>query len=313
MSTTINTTSELRPVVKDTRSTYKRCNDMAAESIRYGKIVAHRNTLDPSKGRPRNPISEKLFYGAPLHMVLAAMGANSFTDPRFVTYQQAKTVQGYVKAKPASWPEERFYYVPVPTWNPDETWEYTYRDDATGEMVTKTQQGGYRLNRVFNVTRCAQIAFADPSTWHQLEYPAPTMDEILASYPNPPRIIARPDIAGTVYDEVEDVIYTSEVTRDQDLLAALVQSTGGPGRLNRPSAQSSETWALVQEEFVVDFAVTILLMTLRRTRDDAQDAGALALWADVFADPQHEKLALRGANQAQKAVNFILGQEVTVY
>jgi antirestriction protein ArdC len=96
------------------------------------------------------------------------------------------------------------------------------------------------------------------------------------------------------------------------LFHELIHSTGHESRLARKGIQENDGFGgkvYSQEELVAEMGAAFLGMEAGIVRDQhEQSAAYLKGWLDVLKEPDHRRWIVLAANQAGRAVDFILGR-----
>jgi antirestriction protein ArdC len=231
------------------------------------------------------------------------LAANTFTDPRWITYNKAKEFGGQVRKG-----EQATFIV---LWSP-----YTTTKD--GEDVTRF------FLKYFNVFNIEQIDGMDDSKLVKLQKKNTTVKEaqeaadvIIAEMPNPPKIVYGGDVAS--YHMATDIVNVPlmETFESADAFYSthfheLTHSTRGARRLNRDNESNEfgcENYA--KEELVAEFGAAFLSAHAGIVTTIANSAAYIANWRTAISDDK--TLVMSAASKGDKAANYILGIEEESY
>jgi len=232
------------------------------------------------------------------------LAANTYTDPRWITYNKAKEFGGQVRKGETS--------TFIVLWMPFTT------QDKDGNDVKRFYLKYYN---VFNVE---QIDDLDTSKLYKLPNNTLTVkesqeaaDAIIAGMPNPPRIEYGGDVAS--YRLTSDVVNMPkmEVFESADAFYSshfheLTHSTRGARRLNRdnePNEFGCENYA--KEELVAEFGSSFLCAHAGINTTLENSAAYIANWRTKLSEDK--TLVMSAASKGEKAANYILGIEAEVY
>jgi len=97
------------------------------------------------------------------------------------------------------------------------------------------------------------------------------------------------------------------------LFHELIHATGHVSRLNRKGVIEREAFKekeYSQEELIAEIGAAFLAMEADTVRDQhEQSAAYVKSWLEVLGDPDHRRWIVLSANQAGRAVDFILGRQ----
>ena len=283
------------------KSVYEIVTERILEKLEAGTVPWHK-PWNAASGAPRNLVSGKAYRG--VNVLL--LGSHDFSSPYWVTFKQAKQLDGTVckgaKGTPCIF------------------WKFLARDTenaVTGESETK-QIPLIRFYNVFNVQQCDGISHIRLEA--KTEEPAPfspieAAEEIVAGYPDAPSI-SQDGRASAYYRPATDSIhlpesqvFNSEGAYYATLFHEMGHSTGSETRLARPGITNkirhgSEKYAL--EELVAEMSSAFLLAEAGINSEGLMDNSAsyVASWIKSLRDDP--KLVVRAGAQAQKAVDHVL-------
>ena len=194
--------------------------------------------------------------------------------------------------------------------------------DVDGEPATKTIPM-LRHYTVFNLEQTDDVTmpprFQPDATEHEPVEPGEALDAIVAGYVDGPKIRHQAG-AGASYSPFADVItlpaleqFDSSVAYSSALLHEMTHSTGHASRLNRferngePQHFGTERYA--REELVAEMGAAMLAAIGGIETRIEQNASYIKGWLSALDDDK--TLVVRAAQQAQRAVDRITGDEVT--
>ena len=246
-----------------------------------------------STSLPRNLISQKPYRGINVFLLLAM----SYESPFWLTFRQALQLGGTVRKGEKS--------CPVVFWK-----QSTVDDKETGEPQKLLLA---RYYHVFNVAQCDGLKpDAEPATSAEDCLLMP--DEIVAHMPQRP--VIKHGMAKAYYSPKEDYVGLPSRERFTDaagyyttLFHELIHATGHASRLNRPTLTEKAGFGsnpYSKEELIAEMGATFLCghaELAERTIDNS--AAYLKHWLEQLKNDR--TLIVQAAAQAQKAVDFILG------
>lgn len=245
---------------------------------------------------PRNFVSRKAYRGINLFLLHAA----GFASPFWLTFRQVQSLDGRVKKGEKSFP--------VVFWKVFEEQE----DNGESKRVPFL-----RYHSVFNVAQCEGITVPAPPEVNGAFQPIEKCDAVVAGMPCPPAILHGG--ARACYSPREDRVTMPEATMFESpaayyttLFHELTHATGHLSRLNRkevtdPVQFGSNPYS--REELVAEMGAAYLsghCAILDTTID--QSASYIQNWLERLRDDR--KLVIHAAAQAQKACDFILGEQL---
>ncbi len=229
--------------------------------------------------------------------VLESMG---YTNPYWLTYNQAKTLGGYIRRGERS--------TPVVFWKRLES----ERENPRTGQVEIIETPLLRYYRVFNVHQCEGLDGKIPPLAFRQFHSIERAEEIVQSMPQPPaiengvRAFYRPATDGVMVPRPD--VFNSDETYYSTLFHELTHSTGHPSRLNRFSKNyppfASPDYS--REELVAEMGAAFLCghcAILNTTIDNS--AAYLAGWLSKLRNDK--RLVVVAGGQAQKAADFIRG------
>jgi len=247
-------------------------------------------------GAPRNAVSGKDYRG--INTLLLTL--NSFADPRFVTFRQAKVLGGHVRALEKG---QRVVYFNMLT----SKTEKTKAGDAKAFPMLK-------IYTVFNVSQCEGLDIPALETSPRTVTPVAAAEAIADGYPAGPSVDWTSGQAS--YRPSTDHVsmppqgaFISDGARYSTLFHELTHSTGHESRLNRPTLTSqmgygSETYG--REELVAELGAAFLMGAAGLEPEIARSASYIKGWIKALRDDS--KAIVSAASKAQKASDHILGK-----
>jgi antirestriction protein ArdC len=254
-------------------------------------------------GRARNAISLKPYRGSNIFQLEVSAALQGFTDPRWLTFKQARDAGGAVKKG------EKGTTVVF--------WKFFRNVDPDTEKVTSVPM--LRHYVVFNVEQCA-----DTLKLPSVELPSaevPTNERCEAVIRDMPKRPAMNRFGSAAYyrpstDEVTMPAQASFHDPEEWYNTAfheLAHSTGHESRLNRSGITEGVRFGDAVYSFEELVAELAAAMVARATGIDPkvdQSAAYIEGWSTrLKSDP---KMFLRAAGQAQKAADAILGETPVV-
>ena len=275
--------------------TYQIITDRVIEALKQGKVPWHK-PWDGEAGKPRSLVSKKAYRGINLFM----LSMSEFSSPYWLTFKQAKKLGGHVK--------KGQHGSPCIYWN----WV-----EKENEETGKTRKIPFlRCYTVFNVEQCEgiEVPKIEPVQKHN---PIEACELVIENMPNRPEIrhqghraFYKPS-SDYVQLPAKDSFYTAEGYYDT-MYHELVHSTGHKSRLARPEIMNCTSFGsepYSKEELVAEMGAAFLAGHTgieNRTLDNS--ASYLRSWLRRFE--QDNRLIVMAGAQAQKAADYILGENV---
>lgn len=248
---------------------------------------------------PRNLVTEKHYRGINVWLLLSP----GYASPYWLTFKQAKDLGGNIrKGEKGSI---------VVYWNFKEVEEINKETGKTEEKRIPF----LKYYRVFNVLQCEGIKFPDqPEEVHA--DPIEEAETLVNGYQGRPEI--KHGFVKACYNPSEDLVkmpYKVAFIGDEEyygtLFHELVHSTGHSSRLNRetlttPASFGSKSYA--REELVAEMGAAYLCGISGINHATIENSAAyIQGWRDTIS--KDSRLVVMAASQAQKAVNYIIGQQ----
>lgn len=246
---------------------------------------------------PRNLVTGKTYQGINIWLLLAS----SYASPYWVTFNQVKALKGSVKKGEKS--------SIVVFWNFKEVEEV---NKDSGEMEKKNIPF-LKYYRVFNVLQCEGLTNPDQPEEIHID-PITEAEALIEGYKDRPEI--KHGFVHACYNPIEDLIkmpdrsaFVNQQGYFNTLFHEAIHSTGAPSRLNRetlskPAAFGSKDYA--REELIAEMGAAYLCGISGIAHAIIENSAAyIQGWRDSISKDSH--LVVMAAAQAQKAVNFIMG------
>lgn len=249
-------------------------------------------------GLPMNLITKKAYQG--INVFLTSL--QNFTSPYWLTFKQAKDLNGTVKKGEKS--------TPIVFWN------FTEKEDENGNMKSV---GFLRYYTIFNVEQTEGVKY--PTAKEHADFvDLVDCEKITENMPDVPEMIFGGHRAS--YNVSTDVIHLPNKTTFKSSAAfysvkyhELAHSTGAEKRLNRP--ELTETGGMFmggdnysKEELTAEIAASFLTaITGIGEKVIDNSAAYIAGWLKQLRNDK--KMVISAAGKAQKAVDYILDRKVS--
>ena len=296
-----------KTTTRPTRSDiYEQVTTCILEKLEAG-TVPWRSPHFAKVGFPKNYQSGNHYRG--INVLMLAMAG--YVEPWFMTFLQAKEAGGHVQKGEKGQLVVKFG-------------EFTKKaENQSGEEAEEVRKylKGYT---VFNACQIEGLEF--PEIKKPEFTPSQRVEKALAivqGMPNLPEIREGRGVRSCYWIE-EDLIdlpdrsfFESEERFYQTIFHELVHATGAENRLNRPSLtenrgrEMSEAKVYEKEELVAEIGASFLMAHAGIVLEDHdQNAAYLDGWLQALKAKDHKKWIVEAAGQAQKAVDFILGEKL---
>jgi antirestriction protein ArdC len=243
-------------------------------------------------GQPKNLITKKDYRGINTFV----LNAQGFESEYFLTYRQAQQAGGHVKKGEKG--------LPIVYW--DKMEKVVEKDDEkTIEKIPFL-----RYYTVFNVTQCENINYPGRSFT-----PIMSCEKVVQDMPKRPEVVHQMQRA--YYSPLQDYInlprkHTFRSAEDyySTLFHELGHATGHPSRLNRTSSSGNGRGSrgYAREELTAEMTSAFLCGKCGITMQSLDDAASyINSWLKVLNDDQ--RMVVMAAAQAQKAADYILGEQ----
>lgn len=277
---------------------YKRITDLIIDRMERG-VIPWQRPWKSAESLPQNLISKRHYHGINFWLLLSL----NHESPFYLSFQQVKWLGGNVKKGSRS--------IPVIFWK-----LLDVKDPSTGNFI---QKPFLRYYSVFNLSQTEGI---DPGKIPAIEAhdhdfdPIARAEQLVELWKDCPEIRLFQDRA--FYSPVDDYVgIPSPRSFFQDemyysvLFHELVHSTGHENRLGRHSRIKNirfGSYEYSQEELVAEMGAAYLSGLCNIEQQTINSSGAyIRHWIQTFQnDP---KVLIVAANQAQKAVNYILNNQ----
>ena len=247
-----------------------------------------------------NAVSNKRYRGInPFILNLAAL-KYGYTDNRWLTFKQARSLGGHVKKGEKS---VRVVF-----------WKLVDNGDENGDEADTVQEFPILIYySLFNVSQCENLAIEVDERREQSDIePIAEAESIVALMPNPPKIS---NGLRASYDYSLDAVTIPPAHLFEDveeyystLFHELVHSTRHATRTGRDTkihkGQHDERYS--KEELVAEMGAAMLCGIIGIEKQTIQSSAAyIQSWLTKLQND--DKMVIRAASKAQKAVDFILG------
>jgi antirestriction protein ArdC len=256
-----------------------------------------------SIGRPRNFHSQREYHG--INVLL--LGIQQFASPWWMTFRQVQEGGGKIR--------KGEHGTPVMKWGKAE--RTAENGDRTEEKKTTYFLRSYR---VFNAAQIEGVDFPEYVASPQLEASQriARAEQICSQMPKPPTIKDGRTTQAS-YRPSTDTIQMPALSRFNSaesyhltLFHELVHATGHASRLNRKAVVEGDLFKereYSQEELIAEMGAAFLGMEANIVTDQhEQSAAYVKSWLDVLGNSDHRRWIVLSANQAGRAVDFILGR-----
>ena len=272
---------------------YQMVTDRIIALLDAGEIPWHKNWNGLT---PKNLVSRRPYHG--INFLLLEI--QSYSSPYWLTFLQVKRLGGYVKKGERG--------TPVVYWKLLKRKEQTESEDEEESTIPLL-----RYYTVFNFEQCADIK--SPPVERMTNRPIERCEAVLKRYSDCPEI--RPDLARAFYSPGNDHIgmpalrqFLSPEAYYATLFHELIHSTGHERRLNRKPLTAHYSFGSPEysnEELIAEMGAGFLsaLTGIDNAAVTKNNAGYIQGWLKRLQDDR--RLVIKAASQAQKAVDYILG------
>ena len=291
-------------VIKDRKITDQKTLEVAEKLVELIKkgVVPWRQGW--SGGKLFNPKTKHTFQGSNVLTLWAAMAENNWSDPRFLSFNQAKAMGGFVRKGEKG----------TTILKPNKVVKEVKQKDGT---LKKEGYIWFSTESYFNASQIENVEFP-PLVKKE---PVPILEietQILESYKDHPEIINRFQ-SGAFYRPSEDKIYLplreqfdSSIDFIETLFHELGHSTGHPSRLGKDGKRKDlldnygdHRASRGEEELIADITVALIAAEFGVEIDWGNTASYVDGWLKPLQDDPG--MIIVAARQAQQAVNWILG------
>jgi len=266
-----------------------------------------------SIGMPMNPTTERAYRGGNAIHLMATGLQKGYSDPRWMTYQQAAG-KGWHVRRGEKGTQIEFWDTRTPD---DTSAPQADHDGRKTEQVRKTADGErtlvHRIYTVFNATQIDGIPDYAPKRPTPFEV-AQSGEEILR---NSGAKIAHDQRDQAYYSRVEDAIHLPPRESFKDTpgyygtaLHELAHWSGHPSRLNRSTLNESYRFGdlnYAKEELRAELASVFLAAERGIPHDPEQHAAYVGSWITALKQDKNE--IFRAARDASAATDFLMALE----
>jgi len=274
---------------------YEVITNRIIEKLEQGTVPWHQPW---SSELPKNLLSKKEYRGINVFL----LGSQSYANPYWLTFKQARQLGGYLRKGERS--------TPVVFWK---WYERDQVNDENGELETVSSPI-LRYYSVFNVEQCEELDGKIPPLETNNSFsPIEKAEQIAENMPHSPQITHAE--ARAYYRPFADMVnmpqpelFQSSEEYYSTLFHELTHSTGHPSRLNRFDTQDSITFGsrdYSQEELVAEMGAAFLCGHCaidNRTIDNL--AAYISGWLRKLRNDK--RLVIYAGAQAQNAADSIL-------
>lgn len=294
---------------------YQIVTDKFIEALETG-VIPWQKPWKEIGGIPANAVSGRRYHGVNPFLLLLVSQMKGYTQPYWLTYNQAKNAGGNVKKGEKS--------APIVYWN------LTYYDKETGDKLSKKEGQSrpadevktvpyLRYFNVFNIEQCEDL---DEDKINRIEIelndipPIDAAEAIVRNMPNAPKIEHNGGNRA-YYHPRKDEIQLPERGRFNSpeeyygtKFHEMIHSTGHKSRLDRelqPSKMNKESYS--KEELIAELGRSFLNAEAGILEDQFDNSAAyIENWLQVFKDEDNARLIVNAAANAQKAADYILNR-----
>jgi antirestriction protein ArdC/superfamily I DNA/RNA helicase/DNA polymerase III epsilon subunit-like protein len=291
-------------VIKDRKITDAKTLEVANKLIELIEKGVVPWTKGWTGGNLKNPKTNHTFQGSNVLALWAAMAENNWSDPRFLSFNQAKAMGGFVRKGEKG----------TTILKPNKVVKEVKQKDGT---LKKEGYIWFSTEAYFNVSQIENVEFP-PLVKKE---PVPILEietQILESYKDHPEIIYRPQNSA-FYRPSEDKIYLpqreqfdSSMTFIETLFHELGHSTGHISRLGKEGKRKDlqdnygdHRASRGEEELIAEITVALIAAEFGVEIDWGNTASYAEGWLKPLKDDPG--MIIVAARQAQQAVNWILG------
>ena len=228
------------------------------------------------------------------------LGLQNYSDPRYLTFNKAKSLGGKIK-KGAKGHFVCFYqFVEKEKQN----------DDGTTTKYRYPYAKGYT---VFNVEQCENLNIKPFKGYNINNNPIELAEKIWSNYADKPEL--QHNLKSAFYKPIGDYISIPDIKQFESseayyatLFHEAIHSTGAKHRLNRDlSDYHTDKQVRGYEELVAEIGSQILCQNIGITKTLQNSASYCKSWSNAIKNEIPAKSVLSAASTAQKAVDYILG------
>ena len=289
------------------RDAYATITARIIESLEAGNVPWRRPWNARERGALRNGKSGHAYRGINVPVLALTADAAGYSDPRWLTFKQARDMGGHVRKGEHG--------------TPVVFWQWIERDAADADGESERRRIPFlRVYTVFNVQQCADLALAPLEAASGAPVDAIEAAEcIVAGFGDAPPI-AHDGGARAYYRPATDSVHmpAREAFGSAQgyygvLFHELTHATGHPSRLNRrdldtPAPFGSETYS--REELAAEMGSALLLGEAGISDAPAITNSAAYIRSWLAALRADKRLVVVAAAQGQRAADYILGRAV---
>ncbi|MEK6481666.1 zincin-like metallopeptidase domain-containing protein [Catalinimonas sp. 4WD22] len=293
------------------KDVYQMVTDIILEKLEQGVIPWKQSWSE--QGPAANYLSKKPYRGINA-LLLNSLG---FSHPYFLTFKQAQQLGGKIKKGSQALP---IVY-----------WQWYFQHQQTGRKLTEEEakslptavverKAFLRYYRVFNIQNIEGVTFDLPK--HNQSIGA-NKDKLMQGFKPlhtmPYSVGIKTQSNTPFYHPQHDYINMPKMTSFptteayfQVLYHELSHATGHPKRLNRKGGNTPQrfgSWSYSQEELIAEMGASFLSNLMGfQTEVELNDAASyIQGWLKVLHNDK--RFVIEAAQQAQKAVDYILGNK----
>ena len=265
---------------------YDRITERIVSLLSQGTVPWHK-PWHVQTGLPRNLITQKPYRGINVFLLMAL----NYESPNWLTLRQANAMGGQIK------PGEKS--CPVVFWKPMKVTDKETKEEKKIPFL--------RLYHVFNVSQCTGLKNIPPA-------------ELVANMPQRP--VIKHGMNAAYYSPTSDVVGMPDSNRFKTadhyhatLFHELVHSTGHEQRLKRASIMERNGYGsdpYAKEELIAEMG-SAFLCGYAGIVDRTIDSSAAYLEGWLKQLKEDKTLIVHAAAAAQKAADFILGQQPEIH
>lgn len=251
-------------------------------------------------------VAGHVYRGANAVITSVVAYLDGYSDPRWITYRQAKKRGGHVRKGEKG--------------TPIILWKWVSKESDESRKDDESKKRGFcfaRVYTVFNVEQCEGLEL-DPIVDERPNDPDAEAERIVAGYlEHGPSFVQGGDVA--CYSPTKDEVRVPKLDRFDSTAAyysvlfhELTHSTGHEARLARPGVTDKTMFgdhAYSKEELVAEIGAAMLYSVAGVECPEVEDnqAAYVAGWLDKIKGDA--SLVVYAAQQAQKAVDRIVGEQ----
>lgn len=295
------------------KDVYQIITDAVVKSLKEGIVPWHQPWM--GNGRPANLISRKAYRGINAWILNLISIDKGYNHNLFLTFRQANNLGAKVRKG------EHGYMVVFWKWLEVANKDYNPDNPLCEEKPTK-KIPLFRYYKVFNVDQCEGIPEEKLPRVDKMENfnQIDIAEEIVGKYSDHPEIIHNGTSAQ--YNPQTDQVHMPAKTRFESepmyyitLFHELTHSTGAVSRLNRKEVAQRNGWDMHEvsiEELVAELGAAYLGAEAGIQGTIEHNAAYIKHWLGVLRDEKNKRWLPIAASRAQKATDYILGNEIQI-